>query len=178
MRIAITGTYSVGKTTFINDLHASLENKKKKVIIINEVARTLIKRGFKITPLTEFGIINYIKEYLEIERETEGDIIISDRSLLDLLSYITVDNSPLVRKVYLDLIKEVWLMEKERFDVYLHLPIEFELEQDGARSPDEKYRKAVDRQILDFIKIYNLKHITIRGSRTQRVNAAIMALRL
>ena len=178
MRIAITGTYSVGKTTFINDLHATLENKKQKVTIINEVARTLIKKGFKITPLTEFGIINYIKDYLECERETEGDIVISDRSLLDLLSYITVDNSPRVRKVYLDLIKEVWLMEKERFDVYLYLPIEFALEQDGARSPDEAYRSAVDRQIMDFIKVYNLKCVTIRGSRSKRVNVAIKTLRL
>ena len=178
MRIAVTGTYSVGKTTFINDLHVALQNKKERITIINEVARSLIKRGFKITPLTEFGIINYMKEYLEWERETEGDIVISDRSLLDLLSYITIDNSPLVRKVYLDLIKEVWLMEKERFDVYLYLPIEFALDQDGARSPDEKYRKAVDRQIMNFIKMYNLNHVTIRGSRSKRVDAAIKALGL
>ncbi|MCX6317289.1 MAG: ATP-binding protein [Bacteroidetes bacterium] len=178
MRIAVTGTHSVGKTTFINDLIAHFQNEGKKVTLINEVARDLIKKGFKITPLTEYGIVHYMKSYLELERNAKGKLIISDRSLLDLLSYITVDQSPSIRSAYLDLIHEVWLMEKSRFDMYFYIPVEFGLTQDGSRSSDEKYRLAVDKQIVDFLQQFDLKYVTIKGNRKKRVKTSLKSLYL
>lgn len=178
MRIAITGTHGVGKTTFITDLVDSLRKAGKEVTLINEVARTLIAKGFKITPLSEYGIVHYMKEYLELERKAKGEFIISDRSLLDLYSYITVDKSPKIRKVYLDLIREVWQMEKDRYDIYFYIPIEFPMEQDGARSANEKYRQAVDRQIVRFLQQNGLKYVSIKGNRAKRVQVSLKSLNL
>ena len=178
MKVAVTGTHSVGKTTFISDLSPYIVKTYPTAVFIDEVARRLIKKGFKITPLTEYGIIHYLKEYLISERNSNSEFVLADRSLLDLYSYITVDKSPHIRHGYLELIREIFLLENRFFDFYFYIPIEFPMEQDGARSPNEQYRQAVDQQIVYNMQTNGIRFVTLTGSREKRLETAVNALSL
>ena len=107
LRVSISGTHSVGKTVLANNLSKEL-SEHCQVALLPEVARILIKRRFKMNQdVTEFGILNYALEYLRVERETRADIVISDRSIIDLLAYITVNQSRKVRKEIISIIGEI-----------------------------------------------------------------------
>ncbi len=170
VKISISGSHSVGKTTLIN----SIKNNINNITIIPEIARILINKGFKLNKnITEYGIVNYITEYLFYERTTLAEVIISDRSLIDLLAYVKTNNSSKIRKKYVNLIEEVVYEESKRFDFYIYLPIEFELIYDKIRSSDKNYQKQVDKTIVKLFKQYNIEYFTITGTVEQRTKKAI-----
>ena len=168
-RISISGTHSTGKTTLINSILNSIDSKH--IRIIPEIARILINKGFKLNQdITEFGIINYITEYLYHERTIEADIVVSDRSLIDLLAYVKTNNSAKIRHKYLSLIEEVVFEESKRFDCYVYIPIEFKLVLDNVRSSDILYQKKVDKIFLELFEYYNINPVFITGSIEDRTN--------
>jgi predicted ATPase len=170
--ISISGTHSVGKTVLANQIFTSI--KHSDVRLIPEIARTLIKNRFLLNQnITEWGVINYIQEYLYHERITNANIVISDRSLIDLLAYIKTNNSIKIRKKYLELVEEIVFAESKRFNYYFYLPIEFPLVIDNVRPWDIKYQKDVDNTLTGLFKYYNIHPIIIKGSVTQRTKKAL-----
>jgi nicotinamide riboside kinase len=166
-RVSISGTHSTGKTTLLNSVMNSTD--KEHINIIPEIARILIKKGFKLNQdITEYGIVNYITEYLFHERVMQSSVVISDRSLIDLLAYVTTNNSPKIRSKYLNLIEEVVFEESKRFDCYVYIPIEFQLVLDNVRPSDISYQKEVDNTFIKLFDRFNINPITITGSIEER----------
>jgi len=166
-RISISGTHSTGKTTLFNKVINSID--RKHIGCIPEIARILITKGFKLNQdITEYGIINYITEYLKHERIIQSDIVVSDRSLIDLLAYVKTNNSPKIRQKYLDLIEEVVFEESKRFDCYIYIPIEFPLIFDNVRPSDISYQKKVDNTFLQLFDYYRITPVKIAGSIEER----------
>ncbi|MCK5168620.1 MAG: AAA family ATPase, partial [Bacteroidales bacterium] len=142
--------------------------------IIPEIARLLINRGFKLNQdITEYGIVNYLTEYLFHERTIESNIIISDRSLIDLLAYVKTNNSIKIRKKYVELIEEIVFEESKRFNTYLYIPIEFQLVLDNVRSTDIEYQKQVDNTFIQLFKYYNITPNTITGNVAERTRKVL-----
>jgi predicted ATPase len=172
IKISISGTHSVGKTTLSNQIVASI--KDSKVELIPEIARILISKGFLLNQdITEWGIINYVQEYLHHERVTHSDIVLSDRSLIDLLAYIKTNNSFKIRNKYVQLVEEVVYEESKRFNYYIYLPVEFPLVLDNVRPIDIEYQKSVDNTLKELFKHYNIHPIIIMGNIEQRVKKAL-----
>ncbi len=168
-RLSISGTHSIGKTTLVNSVKNFIDDKHVK--IIPEIARFLIDKGFKLNQdITEYGIVNYITEYLYHERITESDVVISDRSLIDLLAYVKTNNSPKIRHTYFRLIEEVVFEESKRFDCYVYIPVEFELIKDNVRSSDRSYQIQVDKTFIQLFAYYNIQPVIIAGSIEERTN--------
>ncbi len=168
-RISVSGTHSTGKTTLVNSVVNSID--AKHISVIPEIARFLIDRGFKLNQdITEFGIVNYITEYLYYERITQSDIVVSDRSLIDLLAYVKTNKSSKIRKTYLKLIEEIVFEESRRFDCYVYIPIEFELVIDKVRSSDLSYQKKVDETFLQLFSDYNIIPTVLTGNVRERTN--------
>jgi hypothetical protein len=166
-RISISGTHSTGKTTLFNNVINSID--RKHIGCIPEIARILINKGFKLNQnITEYGIINYITEYLRHERIIQSDIVISDRSLIDLLAYVKTNNSSKIRKKYVDLIEEIVFEESKRFDCYIYIPIEFLLVLDSVRPSDISYQKQVDNTFLQLFDYYRINPVIITGSIEER----------
>lgn len=171
-RISISGTHSTGKTTLVNSLQDSIGEKHLKVI--PEIARFLIDKGFKLNQdITEYGIVNYLTDYLYNERILESEIVISDRSLIDLLAYVKTNNSTKIRCKYVELIEEIVFEESKRFDSYLYIPIEFDLVIDNVRPSDVSYQKQVDNTFIELFKYYNISPITITGNVKERTNKVL-----
>ena len=173
MKIAFTGAHGTGKTTLLKDMEEMLVDKFK-VHSVTEVARKIIEKGYPLNmDATVDSYIHYINDQLNAENEQmQGcDIFISDRTLLDPVAYAMVNSKlprPYISEYFIEMMKNVWLLEKDRYDLYIYFPIEFALEYDGVRPPDEKYRRDIDNLILSLLEQFQIKYIKISGNRCER----------
>lgn len=182
MKIAFTGSHSTGKTTLIKEVEKSLPHTLT-IKCVTEVARRIIERGCPLNnDATVTSYIHYINDQLTEERDINCyDIFFSDRTLLDPLAYMIANKDfpgPVIEDYFIEMMENVWLLEKERFDVYLYFPIEFPLAYDGIRPSDERYRAAVDRAILSVLQKHNVNYITITGSLAERKTQLMRILNL
>jgi len=166
MKIALSGSQSVGKTTLANKL-----NKHLKLPYIHEVARSMINltkeynvdyRELKGTDHFYFqeAILN-IQYMLESLYQFTG--FISDRSLIDIQAY---------SKHYMRASYNV-------YDYIIYVPIEFALEQDGIRHKGQDFQKEIDQKIQKLLKQYIPEHkiITVTGSVEERVEQVLKAIK-
>jgi len=167
LRVSISGAHSVGKSTLAKHL-INHYSSQYKVVEIREVARQLIQSGFKMSQhITEYGIINYINRYLKLERNLIGDILISDRSLIDLLAYIKANKAKKIRNEFISLVEEAVYLESKQYDLYIYIPIEIPFEEDGIRPSDLYYRELVDNKIRELLDTYKTNWIKINGSEVK-----------
>ena len=125
-----------------------------------------------------YSYINYINDQLNAEKEMDlYDVFISDRTLLSPLAYSLVNRTlprPFIPDYLIEMIENVWLMEKNRYDLYLYFPIEFEMSVKDAIHPlDADYRKHVDSMIHSLLIKHNVNFTTISGSREERLSRLI-----
>lgn len=150
MLISISGSHSVGKTTLAERLVEDL-NSSMRISLIPEAARILIKKHFFMNQhITEWGIVNYLHHYLCHERLCNLGTTISDRSLIDLLSYLIVNKSSKIRNKYIYLVEEIVFEESKRFDYYFYLPIEFPISCDNVRPFEISYQKKLTKLLYIY----------------------------
>jgi predicted ATPase len=169
--IAVTGAHAVGKTLLCNRLVQALESIVN-IKMIPEVARLLISRGIPMNEkVSEHGIVTYIYEYLKLCRLTKADLVISDRSVFDLLAYISVSRPTEVRDTFVKLTEEIVYQEVARTDVYVYTPIEFEMVVDDVRPADSAYQVAIDEKVRNLLGHFGARTLTVRGTIDERVKA-------
>ena len=84
--VVVTGSHGVGKSTLAQNLVTVLQ-PERTVTLVRETARQLVERGFEVNDkMNEEGFVSYITLYLQSFRASKADLVISDRSLFDLLS--------------------------------------------------------------------------------------------
>lgn len=183
MKLAFTGTHVTGKTTLLHaydKYYQALSNKQdKKFGYITGIARQIIKRGF---PLNKDGnidsYVNYINDQLEAEKEMNGfDYFISDRTLLSPLAYALTNRSlprPYIPDYFINMMENIWLLEKDRYDLYIYFPVEFPMsEKDDIHPPDEEYRVQVDIKMRELLERHDIPHIHMTGSPEERLSKLI-----
>ena len=101
---------------------------------------------------------NYILDQLREERlamEQDWDLLMSDRTVLDAAGYALANRDlprPFVPQYFIEMLIEVWLREALFYDLYVFLPVEFDMVEDGIRPIDEEYRKSVSQQVLSLLE--------------------------
>ena len=185
MKIAFTGTHVTGKTTLLKDYEKYFEQKSERKYsfgYISGIARSIIQRGF---PLNKDGniysYVNYINDQLEAEKPINSyDIFISDRTLLSPLAYATANQClprPFIPHYFIKMMENIWLMEKERYDLYVYFPIEFPMgSPDNIHPSDEEYRQLIDATIVKLLNKFEVKYVTITGNRNERLKMLINIL--
>ena len=151
MRVAISGSHSVGKTTLINAINSPYKK-------IDEIARQVIQHKLphemSEQEFTEFEI-RVLKKQIELEK---GSFII-DRSVYDILAYSKGH----------ECYKQIKEMVKNHkgYDVIFYIPIEFKLKKDKIRKNDENYREEIDKQIVKILKNKNV--VELNGNLENRL---------
>lgn len=184
MRIAVSGTHSVGKSTLVNDFVAARPDYLRE----EEPYRALrkdypIKFGKESTRYCNgvqlFYNISRIKQY------AAGDRVIFDRAPVDYIAYslYTAHHRQTdIDKAFIEGMAEP-VREALRFiDVLVFIPISkahpMHLENDGIRPIDPAYRSEVDAHFKAIYRdgLYSLldpktlpKLIEITGSREDRI---------
>jgi len=173
MRIGITGTHGVGKTTLVNELEKYTDHQ-----IIKEIARRY-PRGINENPVTEINRQLDIF-HAQMEEELNNNIgFVSDRTTIDNAAYMIYTlreymNDLSLKDIVL-VINNIYLAinNMSEYDVIFYIPIEFPCEDDGFRDTDEQYRQEIDF-IIDTL-LMEFRN-TITGTVEERVKKVLEIL--
>jgi predicted ATPase len=185
MKIAVSGTHCIGKSTFITDFLTNWTNYKTPV----ETYRNFIKE--KNYPHSKEGteesqgeILNFLIE--EAKQYTRKDNVIFDRCVLDNLAYSSwLFLNGKVSEKFLDQARLAVRREIQDFDIIFFLPItkfsEVDFKPDEMRDSDPVYREEIDNIFKTFVKSYQQQDgrifpvddsppiIEIFGNRIERI---------
>ena len=203
IRVAIAGTYSTGKSTVSEALSLYTGMPKTDAKTMREILPDVFpgKMLEECTPreLGQLGLLRF-RERIRNEGMLQGSFI-SDGSCLHewvygkgRLSYgMTPDNSYLRSRVKSLLAhgmsaKSVHFLEiygdaakyhaKHSYDVFIHMPIEFPIVEDGHRPMSDAYRRHTERLLLATLAEIGMRHHAVSGSVEERITkiAALLGL--
>ena len=152
-RIALVGAHGVGKTTLVDYLDRNWGHK-----IIKEIPRKVITSGKIDKNDYEHLEVAMLREQIKAEEKAilDGDPVIMDRSLIDILAYTFYfyDQMKIKKEVY-TMIRDTILsfIRDMPYDVIIYIPIMFDLVDDGVRM-DKKSQNEIDiiiREMLGLI---------------------------
>lgn len=180
MNIALSGAHGVGKTTLGRGLYQYYHSKYKTYLNAG-IARKIIAQGYALgADATIDSYVEYIIEHLSaLSQAKEYDLYLSDRSLLDAYAYALNNYRNgrfLITARQLELLHQVWELEREKYDLYLYLPVQFPLEQDGVRPTDEEYQNQISQTIFELLQQYHLTYLKLEGNSETMLQNAVLEI--
>jgi nicotinamide riboside kinase len=164
MRIAVVGTHGTGKTT----LCRAIANKLH-INFIPDIVPDAFRLNFPINentpPETQFWILS---KQLELERNTPESWIV-EKSLWDNIFY---GSFSIKDKEVISVIKKI-VNSNAKYDIVFYLPIEFPIADDGLRSLNVKFQKAIDKKLVKYLDGHHINYQTLSGSVKVRVKKAL-----
>lgn len=172
MKIALTGTHGVGKTTLVEALREQYYFKDYFFDV--NVTRWVRSLGFPINEIASDASqeINMIKRVAHLNTH---DNLIADRSLFDIYaySYYSWKNGTLSAES-LNYQRDLLIHNIDKYDLVILLKPEFELEMDGTRSDSKQFQNDIHDIILHTINELNYNSIVrATGTVEQRVNNVV-----
>lgn len=193
IKLAISGTYSTGKSTTTEALSIATGIPRTHALTSREILIDLVP-GKTVMELNSFELIKLGLRRLEerIHNESNIDSFISDGSVIHEWVYgearmrtginpgadwklraiknvVGLHQRSFHQKyhdVYGDIVKD---RAKRLYDAYVHLPVEFNMEADGHRPVSEPFRMLSDELLVEAIEEIGLPYIVARGSVRQRL---------
>lgn len=170
----ITGAPGVGKTTIVEEV-ARRASRTCQVQVSRDVARNLASKGVRINTKCETeDYLAFFTIRLRDMLRLRGDLVIYDRSLLDVLIFMELNKN--ASKWLKELATELIEWEMAQLSLYFYVPIEFEAEPDGFRVVDPLVNRRIDRITLKLLQEYRPDFITLRGPICERVNIVLESL--
>lgn len=195
MKLAISGTYSSGKTTTSIALSHLTGIPRTYAKTMREILPALLPgrrlEDCTIPELLQLGMVRYAERAVHESRLPDG--FVSDGSSLHEWVYgkvrVTVglhpgrrDSSGGFRSVserdFFDQVMDAMgaVMRRhavDTYDAFAHLPIEFPLAVDGHRPVSEEFRARSDELLLDTLRQAGIPVRVIGGSLTERLEAIV-----
>ena len=180
MKICLLGSQGTGKSTLINSF-------KEQYRVVDGIARNVIAHGGASNQAGDSYSQRRI--FNDYKKALRGDYL-STRSMIDVYAYTQyivqhyelVPYNPFSIGEYLllkiELWRELYLIKRwliKNPDVIIcYIPIEFDLVEDGVRSLNKEYQRAIDRNMNNiFCKLilscYISKGYVITGSLQDRI---------
>jgi len=203
MRIAISGTYSTGKTTtalalsFLTGITTTHARTMREILPTTFPGKRLEKCNFH--ELMELGM-RRLSERI-IAEQVLGNEFISDGCPLQEWIYSTTrmktglnpSEKPWKIKLHKKFFSSEWNVfencisafgnsvkkyTESHYDVIIHLPVEFPFVADGHRPTSEIYRNESEKLLCGTYNELNTKLIEVGGSLEQRLVRIVKALNL
>ncbi|MFA6077259.1 MAG: ATP-binding protein [Candidatus Paceibacterota bacterium] len=163
MKIVIIGAQGVGKTTLAKQINKHYPDFK----ILPEAARLALEAGYKLDQTATIETEHWLIAK-QIELESGEGKWVADRSCIDLLAYIHhlfSEESALIEFATKTLVPRF-----DKYDLVLYLPSgEFDIEDDGVRSTDIEFQRAIDERFKDVLKKHKIPFVKIVGSPGERL---------
>ncbi len=151
MKLCVTGTHGIGKTTLTYLIAAEFKKNGRNATIINEVARRCpfpINDGFD-TEGAEWIVTSQINRELQAKADGFQDII-CDRSAYDPICYLKCVEKPIKYWQNLAAFAEEWMRTYDK--IVLVIPSMVEIIDDGIRSTNTELQKNVHEHLSNFFK--------------------------
>ncbi|GAC81848.1 AAA domain-containing protein [Gordonia malaquae] len=196
-RIAVSGTYSTGKSSLTEALSIATGIPRTHALTSREILAEINPRKTVMEldslELIELGIRRYSERLTNENGMTQfvsdGSVIHewvygaaraqtginpgAPRFLQMLTRAVGLRNGRAYTK-YLDLFGElVCERASSMYDAYVHLPVEFPLIADGHRPVSEPFRTLSDTLLRDAVSTTGLPVLVVRGSVEQRLSTVI-----
>jgi len=198
LKLAVSGTYSTGKTTTTEALSIATGVPRTHARTAREILRDILPgkalEDLNASELIQMGL-RRLEERIHHEAEIHGPFI-SDGSVIHEWVYgevrmrqginpnATVFHKLLtemvgwrVKKFYQQYMNAYGANVKDRarrtYDAYIHLPVEFEMHQDGHRPVSEKFRNGSDQLLLESINEIGIPCHVIGGTIEDRLEKII-----
>ena len=184
-KIAVAGTHSTGKSTFIANLHRELRDREVSAECVHPSARRAMELGFPILSGQTFESTAWMMAQtiqLEMDAALRSNIVLVDRPVPDALGYLlgalrhtgrVIEEERLNR---LDAICASWIQE-------YHLVIVTELDPSmplaADRDTDYEFRIAAGKAIREVVSRMTSQHLVLRrGEEESALAAAIETVEL
>ena len=167
MRIGLCGTMSVGKTTLVNALKELPEFKD--YVTRTERSKELMAMGIPLnTDSTLKGQCVFLAERAS---ELMVENIITDRTVIDVMAFANCSTSmDIYDKEDFETLAAQLVREYDY--IFYVSPEGVEIEDNGVRETDAKYREIIDRSINNLTNkyIHRIKKLyTLEGSTEDRI---------
>lgn len=187
-RIILIGAHGTGKTTLANKL-----NELLGVTVVESVSREFYKdmkyledagildgRVSKIAKTSALQNIMCSMSRWDYMRWIDVDeAIIMTRCPLDTLAYAKADKN-VGQDIYiqnLDILKENQeFMDSLKSSLFIYLPIEFGIEDDGTRPIDKDFQKDVDQAMRELMYEFQITPLVVTGTVKERVEQIIVKM--
>jgi nicotinamide riboside kinase len=167
MRIGFTGTMSVGKTTLVNALkelpefaHHTFATERSKYL-----------RDLGIPLNTDSTIKGQVVFLAERASELMCENVITDRTIIDVMAFTRLAKS--IPYYMGDDFEQLSSHLIREYDYIFYIsPEGVELEDNGVRTIDEKYRMNIDAEIKKIINSYKSKiktYVELSGTTEERI---------
>ena len=167
MRIGFTGTMSVGKTTLVNALrelpefaHHTFATERSKYL-----------RDLGIPLNTDSTIKGQVVFLAERASELMCENVITDRTIIDVMAFTRLAKS--IPYYIGDDFEQLSSHLIREYDYIFYIsPEGVELEDNGVRTIDEKYRMNIDAEIKKIINSYKSKiktYVELSGTTEERI---------
>ena len=172
MKIGLTGTMSVGKTTLVKAL--SEMEQFKGYTCTTERSQYLNSLGI---PLNHETTIEGQTIFLA-ERVTElmQDCLITDRTIIDVMAFTNCAKH--VSYIDGDAFEEYARRFVSQYDFIFYIsPDGMDIEDNGIRETDTEYRKEIDEEIQKLLLKHRPIVHTLRGSTEERIEQIIKTIK-
>ena len=165
MKIGFCGTMSVGKTTLVNALKELPEFKDYH--FRTERSKHLMNLGIPLN--TDSTLKGQLVFASERAAELMQEKIITDRTVIDVMAFCSLSKS--MKKWEKDYLNATLYYLIKEYDILFYVsPEGVEIEDNGIRETDAKYRDAIDKKIRSNIQMFRSNAITISGTVKERIN--------
>ena len=164
MKIGFCGTMSVGKTTLVNALKEL--DEFKDYTFRTERSKYLMNLGIPLN--TDSTLKGQLVFASERAAELMQEKIITDRTVIDVMAFSDLSTSiDSAHKHYLNATLSFLIKE---YDILFYVsPEGVEIEDNGVRETNAKYRDAIDKKIKSLIQMHRNNVITIKGTVEERI---------
>jgi nicotinamide riboside kinase len=165
MKIGLTGTMSVGKTTLVKAL--SEIEQFKGYTCTTERSQYLSSLGI---PLNHATTIEGQTIFLA-ERVTElmQDCLITDRTIIDVMAFTNCAKR--VSYVDGDAFADYASRFVRQYDYIFYIsPDGMDIEDNGVRETDATYRAEIDNEIKKLLNKYRPIYFELKGTTNERIN--------
>jgi len=172
MKIGLTGTMSVGKSTLAKALGEIDQFKDYETA--TERSKYLRDQGISLnTDSTLKGQLVFAAERsIELMKEN----IITDRTVYDVSAFtLSAKSIGWTEKRYFT---ELLMQLRDDYDIIIYVsPEGVDIEDNGVRTVDVEYRKKIDTTICEMLTTFPPKKlIKVSGSTEERINTIISQL--
>lgn len=198
MKLAVSGTYGVGKTTTAEAIAVAAGIPRTHALTSREILHELIP-GKTVQELNATELILLGMRRLEERIHNEAEIVgsfVSDGSVIHewiygearmrvginpgagwaLRTAKAIAGAP-YKRFYQNYMDAYGIVVKNRakrlYDAYVHLPVEFEMKQDGHRPVSEPFRLLSDRLLLETLDEIGVPYHVVGGTVRERVEKVL-----
>lgn len=166
MKVAIVWAHGVGKTTVSKALSSKLN-----IPVILDIVPEAHRLGFEINENTPIETQIWLTaKQLELERNTP--YFVADKCLLDYFVYgdVLLDDTD-VKKTIRKLVDR-----NSQYDYVFYIPIEFPLVDDGLRSMNPDFQRAIDVRYKKHLNEAGIPYHIITWSVDERLSKIIATM--